>query len=281
MKQKLREFLLLNAGTLLVAAGVYFFKFPNHFSTGGVSGLSVVLSPFLPHISPGTLVFVINMALLLLGFLVFGKGFGLKTAYSSFLMSGVIWLLERLCPLDAPLTSQPLLELCFAVLLPAFGSALLFNMEASTGGTDIVAMLLRKFTDLNIGRALLLCDFLITLAAAFVFGIETGLFSILGLLVKSLVIDNVIESINQSKYFNVITDHPEDVVAYVTGKLHRGATVLKGEGGYSHQPRFVILTVMNRMQAVRLRRHIRETDPHAFLLITNTSEIIGKGFRGI
>ena len=153
MKQKLREFLLLNAGTLLVAAGVYFFKFPNHFSTGGVSGLSVVLSPFLPHVSPGTLVFVINMALLLLGFLVFGKGFGLKTAYSSFLMSGVIWLLERLCPLDAPLTSQPLLELCFAVLLPAFGSALLFNMEASTGGTDIVAMLLRKFTDLNIGRA--------------------------------------------------------------------------------------------------------------------------------
>lgn len=275
-----KEYTLITLSTLLMAVGIYFFKFPNNFTFGGVTGLAVVVSQVMP-ISPSTVNFIVNLVLLLLGFLFLGKGFGVRTVYSSMLLSVALSGMEYLWPLDKPLTDDPLLELIFAIVLPGLGSAILFNIGASSGGTDVVAMILKKFTSVNIGNALLLSDLLITLSAFFIFDIKTFLFSMLGLFSKSLVIDNVIESINQSKYFNVITDHPEEVVAYVTGKLHRGATVLKGEGGYSHQPRFVILTVMNRMQAVRLRRHIRETDPHAFLLITNTSEIIGKGFRGI
>ena len=152
--QTLKDYGMLTIGTLLIAVGVYFFKFPNNFSTGGVSGISIILGHYAPNVSAGAFVFIINQALLLVGFLVFGRSFGMRTAYTSLLMSGVIWALEYICPLEKPMTTQPLLELVFSVSLPAVGSAILFNMQASSGGTDIVAMLLKKKTNVNIGNSL-------------------------------------------------------------------------------------------------------------------------------
>ena len=279
MKKRLSDFLLLTVGTLLVSAGVYFFKFPNNFSTGGVSGISVILGALLPGISTGTLVLVINVALLLVGFAVFGRSFGLKTVYCSMLMSLSIYALERLVPMDAPLTTQPMLELVFSVLLPAVGSAILFNLQGSTGGTDIVAMIFRKYTDLDIGKALFCTDFLIATLAGVVFGIETGLFSLLGLLAKALVVDSVIENIHLSKYFTIVTTKPERITRFINEELNRSATVLTGEGAYTQEGRKVLLTVLGRGQAVRLRAFLHEVDPQAFVVITNTSEIIGEGFR--
>ena len=275
-----KEWLLLLLGTALTAAGVYFFKFPNNFSTGGVSGISVILGHYFPDATPGDFVMGINMALLVLGFLVFGKGFGIKTAVVSMLMSGMIWVMERVLPMDHPMTTQPLMELIFAVSLPAVGSAILFNMDASTGGTDIVAMILRKFTSLNIGNALMISDGIITVMACVAFGMETGLFSILGLLMKSLLVDMVLENINTHKYFHIITTHPREIEEYITKTLRRGATELHGEGAYTHEGRSILLTVMNRRQGILLRRYVRSVDPHAFVLIMNTGDIIGKGFRG-
>lgn len=280
IRKTVKEWLLLLLGTALTAAGVYFFKFPNNFSTGGVSGISVILGHYFPSATPGDFVMGINMALLLVGFLVFGKGFGIKTAVVSTLMSGIIWVLERVLPMDHPMTSQPLMELIFAVSLPAVGSAILFNLDASTGGTDIVAMVLRKFTSLNIGNALMISDSIITVMACVAFGMETGLFSILGLLMKSLLVDMVLENINTHKYFHIITTHPKEIEEYITRTLKRGATELHGEGAYTHEGRSILLTVMNRRQGILLRRYVRSVDPHAFVLIMNTGDIIGKGFRG-
>ena len=280
IRTKAKEWLLLLLGTALTAAGVYFFKFPNNFSTGGVSGISVILGHYFPDATPGDFVMGINMALLVLGFLVFGKGFGIKTAVVSMLMSGMIWVMERVLPMDHPMTTQPLMELIFAVSLPAVGSAILFNMDASTGGTDIVAMILRKFTSLNIGNALMISDGIITVMACVAFGMETGLFSILGLLMKSLLVDMVLENINTHKYFHIITTHPREIEEYITRTLKRGATELHGEGAYTHEGRSILLTVMNRRQGILLRRYVRSVDPHAFVLIMNTGDIIGKGFRG-
>ncbi|HPF87018.1 MAG TPA: YitT family protein [Candidatus Limiplasma sp.] len=274
------EYVLLTLGSLLIAVGVYFFKFPNHFSTGGVSGLSIILNRYFPAISQATYMFVINQLLLVVGFLILGRGFGLRTAYCSIVMSGAAWILEALVPMSAPLTSQPLMELIFAVTLPAIGSAILFNLEASSGGTDIVAMILRKFTSLNIGISLLIGDFLITFMALIAFGMETGLFSILGLMIKAVVVDLVLENIKIHKSFQIITSKPEAIVRFIVEELHRGATELQGEGSFTHQNKTVILTVVNRAQAVRLRNFVRESDPCSFILITNTGEIIGKGFRG-
>ena len=214
-----------------------------------------------------------------MGFCVFGRSFGIRTVYCSMLMSLSIYILERVLPMEHPLTTQPMLELVFSVLFPAVGSAILFNIQGSTGGTDIVAMIFKKFTSLDIGKALFCTDFIIATLAGVVFGIETGLFSLLGLLAKALVVDSVIESINMSKYFTIVTHNSDEVIAYIKKELNRSATLVTGEGAYTHEGRKLILTVLNRAQAVRLRGYIRSIDPHAFIVITNISQIIGKGFR--
>ena len=288
LQKLLKEYALLTFATLLMVAGIYFFKFPNHFSTGGVSGISVILGHYFLEITPGSFVLVINVLLLIVGFVVFGKGFGGKTAYVSLLMSGATWVLERVVPMTAPMTAladpaaaQPLVELIFAVSLPAVGSAILFNLDASSGGTDIVAMVLRKYTSLDIGKALMCSDLIITLMAFVAFGPVTGLFSILGLVIKSLLVDMVLENINTHKYFHIITTKPAEIEAYITGTLKRGATELHGEGVYTHEDRTVVMTVMSRHEAVLLRKHVRRVDPQAFVLIMNTGEIVGKGFRGV
>ena len=280
-KNNIREWLYITAGILIMTAGIYFFKFPNHFSTGGVTGIAIVLGHYIPSITPGTLVTIINVALLVLGFAVFGKSFGIRTVYASLLMSGGLRLLEIVCPMDAPMTSQPLVELLFAVGLPAVGSAILFNLDASSGGTDIIAMILKKHTSLNIGLALLCSDIIITVSACFAFGMETGLFSILGLIIKSLFMDMVMDNLMTKKCFQIITSDPEPIERFVTESLHRGATQLHGEGVYTHEGKTVLMTVVSRHEAVLLRNFIRRNDPGAFLIITSSTEIIGKGFRGI
>lgn len=273
-----KELLLMTAGTAIVAAGSYFFKFPNNFSTGGVSGISVILSSLFPGVSSSSFTSVINILFLVLGFIFLNKGCGFKTVYCSLLFSGLLSLFEWLFPMPAPFTDQKVLELFFAVLLPSFGSGILFNIEASSGGTDILAMILQKYTSLNIGVALLYVDVAIVLATFLVFDMETGLCSVLGLILKSVLVDNVIESLNRKKSFLVVTGIPDAVCSYITSTLHRSATCWEAQGAYSHEQRWVVLTALSRSQAVSLRRYLKRLDPHAFMLITNSSEIFGKGF---
>lgn len=277
---KLKDYLMITAGVLLVVAGVYFFKFPNNFSTGGVTGLAILLSSIIGEsISSGTLVLIINVILLIVGYIFLGKSFGNRTAYGSLLMSVSLQLLEIIFPMEGPLTDEPILELAFAVILPSVGAAILFNIGASTGGTDVIAMLLKKYTSIDIGRSLFLTDSLLTAATFLVFDIKTGFLSILGLLLKSTLVDSVIENLNLNKYFTIITQNPKPICDYILKNVHRSATIFDAKGAFSDQDKKIILTVMNRSQAVQLRKYIKQNDPEAFILITNTSEIIGRGFR--
>ncbi len=281
IQQKLKEYALITIGVLLVVVGVYFFKFPNNFSTGGVTGMAIILSPFLGSgVSTGTIVLVVNIILLIVSYITLGRSIGNRTVYCSLLLSLSIRILEIFVPMEGPLTDQPLLELAFAVIIPSIGAALLFNIGASTGGTDVIAMLLKKYTSLDIGRSLLLTDFLLTIAVFPVFGVTTGLLSVLGLILKSTLVDNVIENLNLNKYFTIICVEPKAICDYILNTLHRSATVFDAKGAFTDKEKKIILTVMNRSQAVMLRKHIKQIDPDAFLLITNTSEIIGRGFRG-
>ena len=277
-KQLFREFLLMTLGTLLVSVGVYFFKFPNNFSMGGVSGLAVLLGRLFPALSPSTFNTIINVLFLILGFVMLNKGFGARTVYCSVLSAALIQVFEWLFPMSGPLTDELMLELFFAVILPALGSAILFNIDASSGGTDIVAMILKKYTGLDVGRALLYSDVIIAAAALFVFGMTAGLCSLLGLALKSVLVDSAIESLNRRKAFFIITSDPAHVCDYVTHTLGRGATVWQAKGAYTDQTHHVVLTVLSRGQAVAMRRHLRQVDPHAFLIVANSSEIFGKGF---
>ena len=176
VKETIFEYTMITLAAVLLVGGVYFFKFPNHFSFGGVTGMAVVFSAVTPF-SAGTINFVINMALLGLGFASLGRDFGLKTVYVSVLISLGLSGLEEFFPLSKPLTDEPVLELIFAIVLPALSSAILFNIGASGGGTDIVALFLKKHSTVNIGTALFLVDLMITIAACIIFDVQTGLFS--------------------------------------------------------------------------------------------------------
>ena len=278
---RLSEFLWIQLGLLLMSVGVYLFKIPNGFSTGGVSGIATLLGKLIPSVTPGMLILVINVVLLVLGFAFLGRQFGVRTVWCSLVFSLETRLLEIVLPMQEPLTDQPLLELVYAMLLTAIGSAILFSHSASSGGTDIVAMILKKYTSLDTGRALLVSDFVIAASSFFVFGVRTGLFSLLGLFSKAFLVDSVIESMNQCKYFTIVTDKPEAICRYIIETMGHTVTALDAEGAYSHQKKKVLLVVCRRIEGVRLRRAVRELDPASFCMVTNTSEIIGRGFRAV
>lgn len=280
MKEKIKHFSLLTVSTLIMAVGTYFFKFTNNFTFGGITGLAVLVADK-TSISASDFSFIVNMLLLVLGFVVLGKKFAAKTAYCSILLSVALSTLERVCPMNHPLTDQTMLELCFAIALPALGSAILFNIGSSSGGTDIIAMILKRYSSFDIGKALLVTDIMITVAGCFVFDIKTGLYSFLGLTIRSFMIDNFIEGFNLSKYFNVVCDEPEPICDFLVHELNRSATVVHAQGAFSGKDKYIVFTVLSRPQAVRLRNFIKENQPSAFMLISNTSEIIGKGFHSI
>ena len=275
---KLTALVLMSFGSLLVAIGVYFFKFPNHFSTGGVSGLSVLFGSLFPSITPSIINSILNVVFLALGFLVLDKSFGFRTVYCTLLYTGLVQVFEWIWPMTAPLTNQKLLELFFGIFLPSLGAAILFHVSASTGGTDLLAMIVKKFSGLDVGNALLVSDVLIAASALIVFDVETGLFSLLGLLMKSVMVDWVLDFLNRKKAFMVVTHDPEKVCRFIIENMHRGATIWEAKGAYTHRDEYVVLTVLSVHQSVLLRAHLRKTDPHAFILVTSSSEIFGKGF---
>ena len=280
MKLKLKNFSLLTISTLIMAVGIYFFKFTNNFTFGGITGIAVLVAKFLP-ISASDISFVVNILLLIIGWIVLGKSFAEKTAYSTILLSVSLSLLERIYPMSHPLTNEPLLELIFAILLPALGSAILFNIGASSGGTDVIAMILKKYTSVDIGKGLMISDLIFTLAGFLVFNVKTGLYSLFGLIMRSALIDNFIESFNRSKYFHVVTSNATCICDFIQNDLQRGATIVNATGAFTGDDKYIILTVLSPSQAVKLRNFIKEQDPKAFLLVSNTSEIIGKGFHSV
>lgn len=275
--RKSAEYGLITVSIWVMVIGIYFFKFPNHFAFGGVTGFSTVISEMM-NISASDFTFLVNNGLLVLGFVFLGADVGLKTVYASMLMSFSLSALERIVPLAGPLTSEPLLELIFAILCPAVGSAVLLNIGASSGGTDIVAMILKKYTSMNIGTAFLVVDIASVIMAFFVFGSATGLYSLLGLLAKSFAIDGVIENINLCKCFQIICDEPETICQFIIHDLKRSATIYRAQGAFTHKEKTIIMATMSRSQAVKLRNYIKRVEPTAFMLISNSSEIIGKGF---
>ncbi|MBO5745535.1 MAG: YitT family protein [Clostridia bacterium] len=278
--KKAKRILFMHFGIVLLSVGVYFFKIPNGFSTGGVTGVGTILGALTP-ISSGIWIWVLNIALLVVGFAVFGRKTGFKTVYCSMMYSALIYLFEYFVPLKSPLSNQPLLELVYAMLLTSVGSAMIFNSGASSGGTDIVALILKQYSGIDVGKALLCVDFVVAASAFFVFDVTAGLFSLLGLFAKAFLVDSVIESFNTCKYFIVITTRPEEISQYIINGLHHGVTTSKAIGEYTHEEKTMIHTVCKRAEAIKLREKIREIDPKAFTVITTSSEIIGRGFRSV
>ena len=278
---RVKFFLLLNLGLILTALGIVVFKAPNHFALGGTSGISIIISTLNPGLPVGAIMWIVNAVLVVLGFIFLDRDSMGWTIFSSFALSAYVSLFEQLIPLSAPLTDDTLLELIFAVMLPGIGSAFVFNIGASTGGTDILAMILKKHTSLQIGTALLVADMGIVAWAAILYGPRTGLYCVLGLVAKALVVDQFIESVNTSKVVSIIADDPQPIMDYIVHDLHRTATLRYERGGFSGRSFDPSVTVLNRHEAAQLRNYVRSLEPNAFMTIVSSSEIIGRGFRRI
>jgi len=274
----IKRYSIITFSIFLMAVGIYFFKFPDHFVFGGVTGLALVVAKVAP-ISPSVFTFWANQALLIIGIFFLGKGFTLRTAYASSLLSVLLVAFEKVYPMTAPLSNEPMLDLIFAIALPGIASALLFHVESSSGGTDVLAKILQKYTTIeNIGIALFLIDLACIVVACFVFDMKTALYSFVGLTFKSFVIDLLLENMNRCKAFTIVCEEPDAISDYIVKDLHRSATITEGIGAYSKHHKYIISAVLKPKEACDLRQFMHQRVPDSFVQVANSSEILGNGF---
>ena len=262
-----------------MSVGVYFFKFPNNFVFGGVTGGAALVAKLTP-LSASAFSSCANILLLILGWIFLGKDFAISTGWATVVMTAELALFEKYVPLSGPLSNQPMLDLVFAIALPAIASALLFNVGASSGGTDVVALILKKYAHMkNTGEALFITDFVMVLAACFVFDLYTALYSFVGLTVKSLVVDAVLEQMKMCKAILIICDDKDPICDFVMRKLVRGATYTPCYGAYTDRPHYMIYTTLTHREALQLQAFIHKENLNAFISMLSTTEVFGKGFN--
>lgn len=271
------RFAMMAFASILMACGTHFFKYPNSFVIGGVEGMSIIASTFVSFTRPQITLFI-NVILLIISFFVLGKNFTFRTGYVAILNSLTAIALDYIAPINGSLTGNKMLELIYTLMISAFGSAILFNLAASSGGTDIIAMILKKYSSMEVGKALLLVDGIFTFASIWIFGAEIGLLSFLGLLLKGIFVDVIIQSLNTDKFFIIITTKPLEIGTFIRDELNRSATVLDGVGLYKGIKRSIFFLVLSPKEAPKTKAFLKAIDPYSFITILNTSKIIGKGF---
>ncbi len=278
MFKNVKEFIYINLGVVMVAAGLYFFLIPSDLATGGASGLAIVINHFTTALPISILLLIINIVLFICGFIIIGKAFGFKTIYASILLSVVMFIFERFIVLESALSIDLLLNLIFGIIISGIGLGIVFNQDASTGGTDILAKIITKFTHLPLGRAIFLADLLIVVSAGFAFGITKSMYAMLGVLMNGFVVDYIIDGLNVKKEITIISDNNQVYKQYIIDTLNRGFTVYYGKGGYSNEEKEILVVVTSKREYIKLRNFIYETDPNVFLTVNTTHEVYGEGF---
>ncbi len=281
MDKKIQEYLLITIGMIMVAAGMYFFLIPNNLAVGGASGLAIVLHYFIPNISIGSLMIIINILLFIIGFIFIGSSFGVKTIYASLGISGSVLLFEKFFPMVEPITDDLLIQLFFGILISAVGMGIVFNQNASTGGTDIFAKILNKFLGIELGKGVLFSDFFITLMAGFAFGPELGMYALFGVIINGFLVDATIEGLNIYKEVNIVSDYNDTIKDYIVTNLERGATLYEAKGAFTDNRKEVLMTVVDRKDFIRLKNYIKDVDDKAFITVSHINEVLGDGFKNI
>lgn len=277
---KIKEYGIITFGIILVAFSIEYFYAPNNIAAGGVTGIAIILNAIMPKLSIGAISFVLNAVLFIVAFIFIDGKFGVKTIYASLGLSVMIWAIEKfLSPLA--ITNDLMMATIFETLISAIGMALVFNENASTGGTDILAKMLNIFFHIEIGKALLIVDFFITLASAFVFNVDVALYSLLSVILLGLIIDRVIEGFNSCKSIFIISQNNDEISRFIIETLDRGCTFLTGMGAYTGKENNILYAVLSRNQFIKLKRFIKEVDPSAFITVGEVHEVLGEGFNDI
>ncbi len=276
----LKEYLIITLGFIIVAIGITLFLEPNKIAGGGVMGLAIIINSYFKYLSVGLLMTILNTLLFIVAFSVIGGKFGVKTVYSSFGLSLAVLVIDKFKFTQA-ITTNLMLATIFGTLISGIGMGIVFNRNASTGGTDILAKIINKFFHIDIGKALLLVDLAVTLWAGFALGPDIGMYSLLSVIITGFTIDNVIEGLNKCKQIMIISRKNNAICEYIIKDLDRGCTLLNGVGGYTSKETLILYTVLNRNEFIKLKQYIKEIDPNAFITISDAHEVLGEGFKNI
>ena len=271
-RESIKEFALITIGIFLVAVSVVYFFEPNNIAAGGITGLAIVINHYIPFISIGPLVLMMDAILFIVALIVLGAKFGAKTIYSSFLLSTSMWIMQTFIPIN--ITNDLILATIFGTLISAVGMAIVFNANASTGGTDIIAKILNKFFHIEIGKSLLIVDFLVTLLGAVTFGINIGLYGLLAVIINGVVIDNIIAGFKTKSEITIISEKNKEISKFILDDLERGCTFIKGIGGFTGKDTSILYTVLDRNEFIKLKNKIKE-------IVGEVHEVMGEGFMGI
>lgn len=267
-----RELAILTGAVAIIAAAVYFFLVPSHASVSSISGLGIVLANFVP-LPLSAITMILNVVLLVIGFLTCGREFGAKTVYTSILLPAFIGLFERLFPDIGSLTdSQELDVLCY-ILVVSVGLSILFNRNASSGGLDIVAKIMNKYLHMDLGKAMSLSGMCVALSAALVYDKKTVVLSVLGTYFNGLVLDHFIFDNNIKRRVCIITGKEEELRRFIIEDLHSGATVYESYGAYNMQKRREIITIVDKAEYQKLMSYMNREDPQAFITVYTVSDM--------
>lgn len=267
-----RELAILTGAVAIIAAAVYFFLVPSHASVSSISGLGIVLANFVP-LPLSAITMILNVVLLVIGFLTCGREFGAKTVYTSILLPAFIALFERLFPNLGSLTdSQELDVLCY-ILVVSVGLSILFNRNASSGGLDIVAKIMNKYLHMDLGKAMSLSGMCVALSAALVYDKKTVVLSVLGTYFNGLVLDHFIFDNNIKRRVCIITGKEEELRRFIIEDLHSGATVYESYGAYNMQKRREIITIVDKAEYQKLMSYMNREDPQAFITVYTVSDM--------
>ena len=268
----LKETAILTVAVAIIAAAVYFFLVPSHASVSSISGLGIVLSNFIP-LPLSVITMILNVVLLLIGFVTCGKEFGVKTVYTSVMLPVFLGLFEILFPNFGSLTdSQELDVLCY-ILVVSVGLSILFNRNASSGGLDIVAKIMNKYLHMELGKAMSLSGMCVALSAALVYDKKTVVLSILGTYFNGIILDHFIFDNNIKRRVCIITKKEEELRQFITRDLHSGATIYEATGAYNFEKHNEIITIVDKSEYQKLMKFINELDPKAFITVYNVSSM--------
>ncbi|MBE6036320.1 MAG: YitT family protein [Clostridiales bacterium] len=269
------EFGMITIATIIIAAGVFFFLVPSTVSVGSISGLAIVIGNFIP-LPISAITMILNVALLIIGFIFIGREFGAKTVYTSILLPAVIGVYETLFPNFTSITQDPFIDMICYLFTVSVGLAMLFNRNASSGGLDIVAMLLNKFLHMELGNAMSTAGMVVAVSSIFVSDIKIVIYGILGTYLNGIVVDHFIFGLNPRRRVCIVSDKEEEIRHFLLEELHSGATIYEAIGAYTMEPRREILAIVDKHEYGKLMTFIEKHDPDAFVTVYPVNKVMYK-----
>lgn len=271
-RELIKEIIILTIAVFIVAIAVFFFLIPSHAAVSSITGLAIVLSNFVP-LAVSELTFLMNIFLLIIGFLLCGKEFGVKTVYTTTMLPVFLKMFETIWPENQSMTGDATLDVVAYVFVVSIGLCILFNRNASSGGLDIVAKIMNKYLHMEIGKAMSLAGMCVALSSAFVYDEKTVVLSVLGTYINGLILDYFIFGQTEKKRVCIITKHEEQVRQFILHELHSGATIYEAFGAYNMEKRNEIITIVDKNEYQSLMKYMAEVDPDAFMTVYTVKEI--------